>query len=272
MLNFFSTQEFIKMNLEYNSNTPFPNIVIDRVFDHFFLSDLKNSFPKENHHSWKNYTQSDQVKFFINSDEHLPEDFRNLLFMFNSSTMINFLEKVTGIKGLIPDPHFDAAGPHLIKNGGHLNLHTDYNFNKKLNLDRRLNAILYLNDDYQEDFNGHLELWDYKNEYGIIKPKSLVKKISPIYGRLVIFNTTDFTFHGHPDPFQGKYRKSIAMYYFTNGRPKGETWVPRGGQHTLFEPRPNSKDERSNKIIKWILRHPFIYKLIRSFKKRDERN
>jgi hypothetical protein len=62
-------------------------------------------------------------------------------------------------------------------------------------------------------------------------------KVAPLFNRMVIFATTDFTYHGHPDPLQcpeGRTRKSIALYYFTNGRPPEEI----SGQHsTVFKER-----------------------------------
>ena len=45
------------------------------------------------------------------------------------------------------------------------------------------------------------------------------------FNKLVIFNTTDFSFHGHPEPLKcpdNVTRKSLALYYYTNGRPKNE--------------------------------------------------
>ena len=62
-------------------------------------------------------------------------------------------------------------------------------------------------------------------------------KVLPVFNRMMIFGTTDFTYHGHPDPLQcpeGMTRKSLALYYFSNGRPAEEV----SGEHsTLFRAR-----------------------------------
>lgn len=62
-------------------------------------------------------------------------------------------------------------------------------------------------------------------------------KILPVFNRFMVFGTTDITYHGHPDPLQcpeGVTRKSLALYYFSNGRPAEEV----SGQHsTLFHAR-----------------------------------
>jgi len=50
-------------------------------------------------------------------------------------------------------------------------------------------------------------------------------KVLPLLNRVPIFGTTDYTYHGHPDPLPcppGMTRKSLAVYYFSNGRPAEE--------------------------------------------------
>ena len=50
-------------------------------------------------------------------------------------------------------------------------------------------------------------------------------KIAPYFNRMAIFSTTDFSWHGHPDPLScppDRSRKSMALYYYTNGRPDSE--------------------------------------------------
>jgi Rps23 Pro-64 3,4-dihydroxylase Tpa1-like proline 4-hydroxylase len=96
-------------------------------------------------------------------------------------------------------------------------VHADFNRHEKLNLDRRLNLLLYLNRDWKEEYGGHLQLWT--RDMG-----RCVVKVLPVFNRCVVFSTTDFSYHGHPDPLTcppGRTRKSIAMYYYTNGRAGG---------------------------------------------------
>ena len=83
-----------------------------------------------------------------------------MLDQFNSETMVDFLEQLTGISGLIPDPHFWGGGLHQIERGGHLKVHSDFNWHEELLLDRRLNMIVYLNEDWDPEWGGGLELWD----------------------------------------------------------------------------------------------------------------
>ena len=114
--------------------------------------------------------------------------------------------------------------------GGRLGIHADFNRHPRFDLDRRLNLLVYLNKDWREEYGGHLELWNRGMTHCEVK-------ILPVFNRVVLFSTTDFTYHGHPDPLacpEGMTRKSLALYYYTNGRPTDEV---SGGHTTLFRPR-----------------------------------
>lgn len=150
---------------------------------------------------------------------------------FNSSVFLEFLESLTGITGLIPDPYFEGGGLHQIVPGGFLKVHADFNWHKQLKLDRRLNVIVYLNRHWKEEYGGNLELWNREMT-------RCERRVLPIFNRCVIFNTTDFSYHGHPEPLtcpEGMTRKSLALYYYSNGRPAEEL---SDAHSTLFQSRP----------------------------------
>ena len=92
-------------------------------------------------------------------------------------------------------------------------MHTDFNtyYHKKYGkLDRRINLLLYMNKDWDPSYKGDLIL---------INPNTgIMKRIEPIFNRCVIFNTTNKSIHGHPEPLNvpddNTYRKSIAVYYY----------------------------------------------------------
>jgi hypothetical protein len=143
-----------------------------------------------------------------------PDAARDLLFALNSYEMIDFLESITGINGLLPDPHFHGAGLQQTKTGGKLGVHVDFNWHDKLQLDRRLNVLIYLNQDWQEEWGGYLELWS-------ADMSEAVEKILPLFNRCVIFATSDISYHGLPDPVrcpESESRKQINHYYYSSGR------------------------------------------------------
>jgi Rps23 Pro-64 3,4-dihydroxylase Tpa1-like proline 4-hydroxylase len=145
---------------------------------------------------------------------------------------LEWLEDMTGIAGLLPDPHMIGGGPHEIRRGGKLAVHADFNRHPHTGLDRRLNVLLYLNREWQQAWGGHLELWDLNRER--------CKQIAPVFNRLVVFATTSTSWHGHPVPLTcppGVYRRSIAFYYYTDGRPAHESM---GDHSTVFVDTPGA--------------------------------
>jgi hypothetical protein len=216
---------------QYASAQPFPHVVLDNLFDPEILRAITEEFPKPGDIEWDSYKNVREVKLASNRDEHFGPVTRIMLYHLNSAPFLMFLSEITGIKGLIADSYFDGGGMHQIERGGKLAIHADFNRHPVTQLDRRLNALLYLNEHWQDDYGGHLELWDRTMT-------SCIKKIAPIFNRMIIFGTTDYTYHGHPDALTcppSTTRKSLALYYFTKSRPAEEI----SGEHsTLFRARP----------------------------------
>ena len=218
---------------EYSQAKPFPHVVIDDFLPPSILNLVLKEFPDAQKIDWKKFDNSAEKKLASTSELQMGESTRELLRELNSSTFVKFLEKLTGIDGIIPDPHFLGGGLHQIEKGGYLKLHVDFNRHKKTKLDRRLNLLIYLNNDWQEEYGGHFEMWN-------ADMTKCEKKILPVFNRCVIFNTTDFSYHGHPEPLncpENRTRKSLALYYYSNGRPAEE--ISGDGRHsTIFKNRP----------------------------------
>ena len=144
------------------------------------------------------------------------------MIFFRSSRFISFLEKLTRINGLIPDPHYLGSGIHQTVRNGYLRIHSDANlYTKFASLHRRVNLFLFINEDWKDSYGGHLELWseDLKSCYQYIRPS---------FNRLVIFSSTDYSYHGHQTPLvcpSTKSRRSLALYYYTTDRPDEECYL-----------------------------------------------
>ena len=155
---------------------------------------------------------------------------------------------------------------HEIKSGGLLKVHTDFSKHPTNNFDRRVNVLIYLNKDWKEEYKGCLELWDKEM-------KSCKQKILPLFNKMVIFSTTDFSNHGHPDPIDCPNdisRKSIALYYFSKGRPKEEILDSDQKNRTYFKNRSGFQNEIHEKkdFLKKFLRRFSIYKKMKDFEKK----
>ncbi|EIK97255.1 hypothetical protein PMM47T1_08936 [Pseudomonas sp. M47T1] len=223
------------LSAPYQGNQPFPHIVIDNVLPAALIERICEQFPIDTTREETLYERGykGQLKRQI-SPTHCTPFLRSVFAVFNSAAMLNFMERLTGIEGLIPDPYFTGGGLHETRTGGFLGVHSDFRLNKKLKVQRRINAIIYLNPNWQEAWGGHLELWD--------KPMTrCLKKVLPVYNRCVIFNTDEDSNHGHPEPLtcpQDRSRRSIALYYYTA---TPATADPAQRQKTHYKPRPKDR-------------------------------
>jgi len=216
---------------EYRSNKPFPYIYFDDFLPVEAAEAALRDYPQPKEVPWTTFNNAQEKKLAFDAVEKLPAADRNVLYFLNSRPMLQFLEILTGIEGVVPDPYFEGGGLHQIIPGGKLGVHADFNKHKKLNLDRRINVLIYLNKDWKEEYGGHFELWNREMTQA-------EAKILPIFNRCAIFSTTSWSFHGHPTPLScppDRTRKSIATYYYTNGRPEEEITEAHS---TLFQLRP----------------------------------
>ena len=205
----------------YANAKPFPHLVIDNFLDESFAIDLENECRKAspNIDASNGFTQ--KGKTALNDWAFFPPLMEKACCYFNSGNFLRIIEQITGIKHLVSDPFLEGGGLHRTQTGGFLKMHTDFNFNKKLDLHRRINVLFYLNSDYKDDWGGKLLLSTRPSSQKLHEMTS----ISPIFNRLVIFNTNDKTFHGHPEPHafpMDKPRTSLAFYYYSTQKPLSE--------------------------------------------------
>ena len=214
----------------YALANPFPHIVIDDFIPEDLALQCYNQMSQ--HQEWMfdsmmGYPEDERdsqvnkwwTPFDTDSKKRIESDMPAVwkcLQYFNSRPFLLFLENLTGIKDLIADVDFEGGGIHKIKNGGRLELHSDYNKHPNKDIWRRINLLLYLTPNW--NYNGHLDLYEKD-------PLVKVKSILPTFNRAVIFNTTDDSIHGHPTPLvcpEEVSRYSFALYYFTKDRPEHE--------------------------------------------------
>ena len=245
-----------RLGVEYQARQPFPyggfdNFLPDAILDRVLqeLSELPEA------EGTFNRPQEKLKQSFL--PERLPVYTKSLFYALNSRPVILFLEELTGIKGLIPDPYFSGGGIHVTANGGHLDIHADFNYHSQLKLERRVNILIYLNKDWQEEYGGSFEVWN----------KDMTAKVAgyvPTFNRMCCFNTSSESWHGNPEPVNhpdGKPRMSIALYYYT------ATWSDLKRKHTtLFQPRPGTHDQADRLIARreWLrdVLPPFIHRRV----------
>ena len=234
------------LSASYGFAEPFPHLVVDDFLPEAVARIALEHFPRKP-------LDSDRVFEMgyagLHKRQILPEECdapaRQLFHFFNSQPVLAFLEGLTSIQGLIPDPYFNGGGYHETTRGGKLGIHADFRVNERLHLQRRLNVIIYLNESWQPEWGGALELWDRK-----MQAKQL--EVAPLFNRCVIFNTDADSYHGHPEPLETPEvvsRRSIALYYYTASK---AIYRELPSQSTMYQARPG--DTAANKRETFDLR------------------
>jgi hypothetical protein len=211
----------------YQQGDPFPNIYFNDFFDEDLLNEVLSEFPDLAAGDTIKYNTGYEAKYAGRGERKFRDKTKTLMHFLNSEPFLEFLQELTGIKErLMPDPYFIGGGQHELKPGG-------FNKHQPTNLDRRLNVLIYLNKNWKDEYGGFFELWDRDMA-------NCVKKILPTFNTMAIFSTTDFSYHGNPEVVkcpEGQSRKSLALYYYSNGRPAEEVNSGLEDHSTLFVAR-----------------------------------
>lgn len=196
----------------YRQAAPYPHITLENFLQPDAAEQALAAFPAVQDAGWIHYVHVNEKKHGLNKLELLPPYIQHVIGSLNSPEFVAWLSELTGIPNLVSDDMLEGGGLHQSKRNGFLNVHADFTVHPhKRNWRRRVNLLVYLNKDWQPEYNGDLELWDRQMQ-------GVVQKIAPLFNRCVIFNTDEDSFHGLPDPIQcpeDTTRKSIALYYFT---------------------------------------------------------
>ena len=179
---------------------PFPHIVFDGFIQDVGL--LKQA--AEDFELVRYWTRTKINKYQTSDLRKLTKSQRQVLNFLRSEKFVRFVSKLTGVLGLITDPNMIGAGLHFMSWKSFLPVHIDFNVKGKFC--RKVNLLLYANQEWKEEDEGYLELW---NE------TECVKKILPIFNRVVIFIASDKSWHGQPTPHVSLTdRKTFATYYY----------------------------------------------------------
>jgi Rps23 Pro-64 3,4-dihydroxylase Tpa1-like proline 4-hydroxylase len=200
----------------YLTATPWPHLVVDDLFDRsLVLAAEKEEIPRartlETH---KNHRMRK-----AESRTLVGPAAKQLLREMKSPAFIAYVEEVTGLRSLEPDPDNVLAGLHVSGQGSFQSVHTDFPRHPLKKTWHRANVLLYLNSSWQEDFGGDLELWP-------ADMSACGARVKPTAGTVVIFETHAGTPHGIPDPIRcgdGRLRLSLAVYYYSAEPPPGES-------------------------------------------------
>jgi hypothetical protein len=235
-------REVADLRMQYAGAEPFPHVVLDDVLPPAVFSAAAAEFPAADDASWTGYLHVNETKYANPRPTTWGPTLRQIAESLCTDEFVDLLGELTGFDRLIADPTMDGGGLHQTLTGGFLNVHADFTTHHHVRTwRRRVNLLLYLNPTWADTWGGQLELWD-RNV------SQCVRRIEPIGNRLVIFTTSEESYHGHPDPLRSPAdiaRRSLALYYFT------EEHAPLR-RSTHYRPRPG---DGVKGIAVWLDRH-----------------
>ena len=200
-------------NVEYFA-TPFQHLVIDNIFSSSLADDCLQHFPPISDASW-DFTNVPEIEVKARTnwqDEFdIPEGIIDAIRIMNSAPVLHAMSERFGIPKLMPDPYFTGGGLNCTPTGGLLDIHVDGNYHDASGMNRRMNALVYLNPNYKDEWGGQFGIYEADGS-------TLGKVVAPTHNRLVLFDSHDRSFHGLPNPInfpQDDPRRSIILYYYT---------------------------------------------------------
>ena len=232
-------QLFLSRAEEFRLADPFPYVVIDSFLPPEVATACARAFPLPGSEKWIHYAHLNSSKWGMTDLEQMPDELRSVTVALNSPRFTSALSTLSGVPDVEADPELSGGGLHVTRNGGFLNVHSDFvSHPSNRSWRRQLNLLLYLTEDWQEQWGGQLELWD-------VEMKRAVHQVVPVFNRCVIFRTSETSYHGVPNPLrtpESVQRNSLALYYFSNEHSKVKM------RPTNYRPRP--VDGRRGALLK----------------------
>jgi len=218
----------------FDEAVPFRHVVIDGFLEPDFAREVARAYPNFEQAVEQGFTfnfVNERKKVQVSDASRFPSPVARLNDALASSAFLADLEHITGIPGLLADKALLGGGMHITGPHGRLDVHLDFNYSEENEWFRRLNILIYLNEEWNDDWGGEVEFWDRD-------VKVCHHALAPVLNRCVLFETSNISFHGvrplvcPPD----RVRKSFAAYYYTKEPTRdwnGETFS------TVFKARPD---------------------------------
>ncbi len=194
---------------KFDEGQPFKYVIIDNLLDEGFAKRLSMQFPSIDRMKTK-YNGINERKAEHSGKEFLTPPFNKLKEILFSKEFLYFIEQVSTIKNLIVLDDRFGYGLHQGGNGSFLDIHIDYNLHPFKKKQRRLNLLIFLNEQWEENWGGMLQFWD-------SNVTKCITSIEPKFNRCIIFECNDISFHGYNKIHcqESITRKSFYTYFFS---------------------------------------------------------
>lgn len=208
---------------------PWKHWIIRDLIPESTIAEINSSWPPLRDRRWNSKKKEFSFKSHISDIRRISYPANEVILWLNSKPFLSYLSSLTGIPNLLADETLEGGGLHNIRAGGYLKTHIDFN---RLDINgwyRRLNLLVYLNEVWEEKWGGYLSLYARDPENDNEWYKTPEASYAPVAGTSILFETTEESFHGHPEPLacpKSITRRSIAIYYYTKEPPKELSSLP----------------------------------------------
>jgi Rps23 Pro-64 3,4-dihydroxylase Tpa1-like proline 4-hydroxylase len=205
----FEPQTVGKLKNNFANAEPFSHVVIDNFLEPEFALEISRNFPPLASMQTK-YNGLNEKKSEDSNFENLHSNFSLLHQRLMQDDFREWLSSWTNISSLHTINDRLGYGLHQGGNTSFLDIHIDYNVHPIQKLLRKLNLILFFNENWQTEWGGKLELWDKD-------VANCMQSITPIINRCVIFECSEISYHGYNkiQVPENVTRKSYYQYFFT---------------------------------------------------------
>lgn len=196
----------------FKSSDSVPMIIIDDFLPEETAKKLSLEIDKVDKSICRKFTRNGSYMEECNSLGNMQEA-QPVIAELHSQTFMNWLSRVTGIKYLLPDPYLVGAGYSRSFREDSLKNHVDFNWNDSIKLYRKLTLIVYLTEDWKEEWGGHLEFTSFDQQK--------INKINIKWNRAVIWQHHEECFHGYPEPIncpEESSRKTLRLFYYVSNQ------------------------------------------------------
>ena len=241
-----------RLGADFTRAQPFPHFTFDGLLDDAYFRRLQQEFPPFDPANALNDFGKPGGKAVCSRPAQIGPAYAELDSLFQDRQFLSWMGRATAMEDLLYDPDYYGGGTHENLSGESLDPHVDFNIHPRTRWHRRLNLILFLNDEWSADWGGSLRLQ--RDPWGPVAEDQIVE-ITPQANRCAVFETSERSWHGFPritipDSHTDRTRRTIAVYFYSHDRPAHEV-VPEHGTYYVPPPLPEryQHDEELRSLI-----------------------
>ena len=231
-----------ELQKQYRSHPDYSLLTLDNFIPKELVTLMAKELDEIPLEDCKHFTRAGSCMYEFNNVDRTPVQ-DAVVHALHSGTFIKWLQEVTDTVDLIPDPHLVGAGYMKSFTGDSLKVHSDFNWNDQLRLHRMLSVVIYLNDEWQDEWGGQLQFYN-------IKRDKVHTEVPVGSGNCVIWNYNNFAFHGYPEPMscpEGISRKGIRLFYYVSNAKYDDKHPPHRSLYWYDEKTGTPYDQPWNK-------------------------